>query len=339
MSQDEKFIYNLPQKMLMATVINRPSKINKSPYLADIVIDSGSGASEISIAHSPSLGCGGLICSGVKVYVVESNSKAKDKDSRASLQISGSKASKNVSRYLKSPETQRVSKYILYHIENKEKISPTLEISHSPICAHPNMANTVVRQMLEKKMIVGLEDLTSIKAESSITPLVKIENFNEDCVLDNEKTCRFDFSGILNDPSGCPQYVLIEVKCVPLADYVDVLPKIRSKTLASIPNENRTRLGLKAIFPYGTARKYELVSPRALKHIKNLEAYTLQKGYKTFMIYITMRDDVEAIKISELDVEYRKAVFAAKEHGVNLLGYSIRWNEEKAYVNSKLPVI
>jgi DNA-binding sugar fermentation-stimulating protein len=309
MDDSKNFIYTLPQKMILATVLHRPSKINKSPYLADIIIDSGSGASEISIAHSPSLGCGGLICSGVKVYVVPCESKTKDKN---------------------------VSKYILYHIENKEKISPTLEISHSPICAHPNMANIIVGKMLEKKMIIGLEDLTHIKAETSVTPLVKIENFNEDCVLENEKTCRFDFSGMLNDSSGRSENILIEVKCVPLADYVDVLPKIRTKTLSEIKPENKK---LKAIFPYGTARKYELVSPRALKHIKNLEAYTLQKGYKTFMIYVSMRDDVEAIKISEIDTEYRKAVFAAKQNGVNLLGYSIRWDEEKAYVNSKLPVI
>jgi DNA-binding sugar fermentation-stimulating protein len=306
MSEPQNFIYSLSQKMLMATVINRPSKINKSPYLADIVVDS---TGEISIAHSPSLGCGGLICSGVKVYVVPCESKSKDKN---------------------------VSKYILYHIENKEKISPTLEISHSPICAHPNMANIIVGQMLEKKMIVGLEDLVNIKAEATIEPLVKIENFNEDCVLENEKTCRFDFSGILEKPSGRSENVLIEVKCVPLADYVDVLPKIRNKTLNDIKPEDRK---LKAIFPYGTARKYELVSPRALKHIKNLEAYTTQKGYKTFMIYVSMRDDVEAIKISELDVEYRKAVFEAQKNGVNLLGYSIRWDEEKAYFNSILPVI
>ena len=328
MPQDENFIYKLPQKLLIATVINRPSKINKSPYLADIIIESEDEPSKISIAHSPSLGCGGLICSGVKVYVLPCKSETQkvSKDSRASLQISGSRA----------------SKYVIYHIENKEKISPTLEIIHNPICAHPNMANIIVGQMLQKKMIVGLEDLTHIKSEFSITPLVKIENFNEDCVLENEKTCRFDFFGMLNETEGSEAKlfnVLIEVKCVPLADYVDVLPKIRSKTLSEIKPEDRTRLGLKAIFPYGTSRKYELVSPRALKHIKNLEAYSLTKSYKTFMIYITMRDDVEAIKISELDVEYRKAVFAAKQNGVTLLGYSIRWEEERAYLNKILPII
>ena len=330
MDDSKNFIYSLPQKMLMATVINRPSKINKSPYLADIVIDS---TGEISIAHSPSLGCGGLITSGVKVYVLPCESKTKDK---------------NVLRDLKSPETQRVSKYILYHIQNIEKINTgpvPFEIIHNPICAHPNMANTIVGKMLEKKMIAGLENLTHIKAEATIEPLVKIENFNEDCILENEKTCRFDFSGMFEAEL---LNVLIEVKCVPLADYVDVLPKHRAKTLDSIKPENRK---LNAIFPYGTSRKYELVSPRALKHIKNLEAYSSLeaklpenpenslKSYKTFMIYITMRDDVEAIKISELDVEYRKAVFTAKEHGVNLLGYSIRWENEKAYLNKVLPVI
>jgi hypothetical protein len=36
---------------------------------------------------------------------------------------------------------------------------------------------------------------------------------------------------------------------------------------------------------YGTSRKYELVSPRALKHIKNLEAYSLTKSYKTNYIF------------------------------------------------------
>jgi len=336
---DKNHIYTLPQKMLLATVINRPSKINKSPYLADIVIDS---TGEISIAHSPSLGCGGLICSGVKVYVVKSESKAKDKN---------------------------VSKYIIYHIVNIEKLTFSgdtgsfekinnghvpFEILHSPICAHPNMANTIVAKMLEKKMIAGLEDLSNIKAEASIEPLVKIENFNEDCILENEKTCRFDFSGILNNPVGLEAEllnVLIEVKCVPLADYVDVLPKHRAKTIDSLLPKDKK---LKAIFPYGTSRKYELISPRALKHIKNLEAYSSLKAqtsvhpenpvnslksYKTFMIYITMRDDVEAIKISELDIEYRKAVFTAKEHGVNLLGYSIRWDNEKAYLNKVLPVI
>lgn len=305
MENHKDFIYALPQKMLLATVINRPSKINKSPYLADIVIDS---TGEVSIAHSPSLGCGGLIVSGVKVYVVESESKAKDKN---------------------------VSKYIIYHIVNIEKINNgpvPFEIIHSPICAHPNMANIIVGKMLEKKMIVGLENLTYIKAEAVVEPLIKIdESINEDCKLENEKTCRFDFSGIEGSKN-----ILIEVKCVPLADYVDVLPKIRTKTLNEIKPEDRK---LKAIFPYGTARKYELVSPRALKHILNLQEYTLKKDYKTFMIYITMRDDVEAIKISELDTVYRNAVFEAQRNGVNLLGYSIRWEDEKAFMYKKLPII
>jgi DNA-binding sugar fermentation-stimulating protein len=48
-------------------VINRPSKTNKSPYLADVLINN-----KIYMAHSPSLGLSGLIKPGSIVYL-ESN--------------------------------------------------------------------------------------------------------------------------------------------------------------------------------------------------------------------------------------------------------------------------
>jgi sugar fermentation stimulation protein len=51
-------------KLIKATIINRPSKIIKSPYLADILIDN-----KEYLAHSPSLGCSGLIVSGTNVLV------------------------------------------------------------------------------------------------------------------------------------------------------------------------------------------------------------------------------------------------------------------------------
>lgn len=52
---------------ILAEVINRPSEINKSPYLADVIIND-----IIYVAHSPSLGLSGLIKSG-SVVVLEKN--------------------------------------------------------------------------------------------------------------------------------------------------------------------------------------------------------------------------------------------------------------------------
>ena len=80
-------IYSLPQ-LYKAVVINRPSKTCKSPYLADIQIITPKKInntifnvhSPIVMAHSPSLGCAGLVSKGKIVYVIKNkNEKAKSK--------------------------------------------------------------------------------------------------------------------------------------------------------------------------------------------------------------------------------------------------------------------
>lgn len=58
------------KKPIKAIVINRPSKINKSPYLADILINN-----KEYMAHSPSLGLSGLIVPGATVYVVKNDNE------------------------------------------------------------------------------------------------------------------------------------------------------------------------------------------------------------------------------------------------------------------------
>ncbi len=58
------------KEFIKAEVINRPSKIIKSPYLADIKINNRD-----ALAHSPSLGCKGLIKKGTTVLVSEKDNK------------------------------------------------------------------------------------------------------------------------------------------------------------------------------------------------------------------------------------------------------------------------
>ena len=67
-------------------VINRPSKVCKSPYLADICVYQNSNFNDNEIidnnvmAHCPGLGCGGLIVSGSQILVTEAkNEKSKSK--------------------------------------------------------------------------------------------------------------------------------------------------------------------------------------------------------------------------------------------------------------------
>lgn len=57
--------------MLRGTIVKRPSKHCKSPYVADVVLENG----EEVIAHAPSLGCCGLCKKGSTVYMVPLESK------------------------------------------------------------------------------------------------------------------------------------------------------------------------------------------------------------------------------------------------------------------------
>jgi len=71
-------IYTLPQ-LYKAIVINRPSKTCKSPYIADIKVFQQKTIndkkflvrSDECMAHSPSLGCAGLISSESHVYCIK----------------------------------------------------------------------------------------------------------------------------------------------------------------------------------------------------------------------------------------------------------------------------
>lgn len=61
-------LHTLPGPLVYGTVVSRPSKTNKSPYLADVELDDGKGT--IVMAHTPGLGCGGLVAPSVKVRVL-----------------------------------------------------------------------------------------------------------------------------------------------------------------------------------------------------------------------------------------------------------------------------
>ena len=64
-------LYSLPKALIKATVIARPSKKIKSPYLADINIDG-----KEYLCHSGALGCSGHIIAGSTVWVLEKSPSA-----------------------------------------------------------------------------------------------------------------------------------------------------------------------------------------------------------------------------------------------------------------------
>ena len=127
-------IYNLP-KLYKCLVLARPSKVCKSPYLADVKVfdEDGNVIEENVMAHSPALGCCGLISKDAYVMCTKSESvKAK-------------------------------SKYVIHHVVQKSKES--LESEDSIIGVHPMLANPIVKSLLLQNRIKEFQNIKELKAE------------------------------------------------------------------------------------------------------------------------------------------------------------------------------
>lgn len=130
-------IYTI-SKLYKALVLARPSKVCKSPYLADVKVfdEEGNVIEENVMAHSPALGCCGLISKDAYVMCAKSESvKAK-------------------------------SKYVIHHIVQKSKDSKTE--CNSIIGVNPMLANPIVKALLLNNKIAMFQNITELKPEVTV---------------------------------------------------------------------------------------------------------------------------------------------------------------------------
>jgi sugar fermentation stimulation protein A len=253
-------LYQL-DNLLEATVVARPSKSIKSPYVADIIIGI---TGENALAHTPALGCCGLSDKTSKILVA----KSKSKDSKCDYVVYCS-----------------IVEYV------RETLSSENDRNEIVVGIHPKMAETIVENALKQNCLATLQNVQSYKREQTVIS----------CSLKS----RFDFTGI--DQQGCS--FIMEVKSVPLC----------------LPNGDGTNV---AFFPDGYRKKKgDVVSPRALKHIQELESIKLETSSRCIMCYVIQRSDVVKFQTAVTDPEYKSAVKKAHEHGVEIITLCIDWTK------------
>jgi len=247
-------------------VIDRPSKIIRSPYLADVLVDEDS-----VLCHSPALGCCGLIISEAKVLMTKKDSKTAK------------------------------SKYSVDFVYSGKTL----------VGVNPNYGNVFAKVCILNNYIPEIPILDTLKSEYTINQ------------------SRLDFFGKIGEKK-----YYIEVKCVPLADYVDVNKKERHK----FNNEQFNYNEKIAIFPDGYRKNMsEPVSERALKHAKHLtELKKEDENNVCILIFFIQRSDCKYFQASNLDPIYKKAVKEAYESGVLILPYSVDWIDGTAYLGKQL---
>jgi DNA-binding sugar fermentation-stimulating protein len=193
----------------------------------------------------------------------------------------------------------------------------------------------------EKEIIIGIhpklaEDLTEIALKNNyLSRLQNIKSYKRETAIyvEGKVDSRFDFSGI--DCNGIP--FILEVKNVPLADYEDISAKDRKK----LSFDDRDVDSKVAYFPDGYRKKStDTVSPRALKHIKELTLIKKESKTRCIMCYVIQRTDVNRFQVSIIDPEYRQAVKEATKSGVEIITMVVKWTREgEAYfIRDDLPI-
>lgn len=182
---------------------------------------------------------------------------------------------------------------------------------------NPKLAEDIAKQCLEKNLFQHLT----------------VQSFSSQKTYMNS---RFDYAGI--DHQGC-EFVL-EIKNVPQADYVDVDKKERKNYTKEI---NNAKFNEKiAYFPDGFRKKSkDVISPRALKHIQELELLAKSKSIRAILCFIIQRNDTHTFQTSHIDPIYREAVYNAWKNGVEIKTIQVEWTKEGTcnFLRNDMPIL
>ena len=268
------------------TIVNRPSKTIKSPYVADILLPT---LNTTILGHTASLGCCGLADRGAQILMspVPKTNKKTDKIS---------------------------CEYKVYLAVICERGAEIV------IGMHPKLAENLAESAIKNNLLSRLQNVRGYKRETTIYVPGKVDS-------------RFDFTGI--DGNGVP--FIMEVKNVPLADYEDITAKDRKNKCYDERDVNSKV----AYFPDGYRKKStDTVSPRALKHIRELTLIKRESKTRCIMCYVIQRTDVDCFQPSIIDPEYRAAVKEAVEAGVEIITMVVQWTKdgEAHFVRDDLPI-
>ena len=213
------------------------------------------------------------------------------------------------------------TRYVLLQPSSNEKGKCTHRIMLAEVPLYKNIENTENIYVSTHPRLA--EDV--VKYALSLDLIDHLKGHRTECVKEQITfgTSRFDFAGI--GANGRP--FLLEVKCVPLAEFEDIDARERNKK-----NYNDINvwdpLKKVAYFPDGyRKKKTDVISPRALKHVKELEAISIRGDIDTYLCFVIQRRDVSRFVVSDIDPIYQKAVKRAMTNGVNILTLQCAYDE------------
>ena len=304
-------ILTLP-KLHKAIIKHRPSKLIRSPYVADIYFPSE--PDKLLLGHTPALGCSGLVEVGSVVYVYDTHEEAK---------CQGKKATTKCRYRIVQAEIEDKREYPIEFKKHKTKLR---------VGTAPKLAEQLVSNLLTKNKLEFL-DVEEFKAEvtrgDSRFDFAGKEKDGTKFILEVKNVPLADFEDINSREKK---------KNMKNRKYEDVMEWIWEHKVAYFPDGYRKCSN-------------DPMSERALKHVnglreimedrrrKNSEKLSKSKSRtplnivetRCIMIYVVQRTDVLFFQPSVLDKHFQKAFKKAYEAGVEMYPIMVEWRGNKAY--------
>ena len=299
---DQALLFSLPQDVVIGTFRNRPSKRNRSPYVADVFLES---EQREVIVHVPNLDMGGKCIPGVQLLMKPA------RDKKGSL----------VGKDAVNPK---------YGTPKCEFIAQLLRVDESAlgyepawVGAHPSLGERIAEELVGRNLLGP--DFPAVKSFKREVRNIGGSNMRADFVIEHE------------DPDLPPR--VLEVKTVVDTDYsVSAVPN-RTKCVFTSVKEPYQRTG---IFPWGQGNQKgpdgeKVVSARAIKHVQELTKLATEenkdgsKKYNATVLFVVIRHDAKGFRPNiEACPSFTKYLKEAEEKGVQILAKQVCWGEDKS---------
>ena len=288
------FTLDDPESVL-GTLIQRPSKRNKSPYVADICISSQNNRE--ALVHVPNLDMGGKCIPGTTILCKPA------RDHKGNLV--GPNA---VNAKYGTPKCEYIAQLLLVD-------ESSLSTSYEPtwVGAHPSLGERIAHELIQRGRLFS--NVTCIEREVSVGTEM-----------------RADF--VLTQQDGMKRVVEIKTVVDTDYSSHDTLPN-RTKCVFSSDTLPYRRTALfpwgesKQVGPSGE----KVVSARAIKHVRELTKRQQMEGYSATILFIVIRGDAQAFRPNhEACPSFCKYLKMAEEAGVQILAKRVNWkvNHETA---------
>ena len=308
-TSNEEPLLCLDEDMISGTLLCRPSKRNRSPYVADLLLknDDEDGTEREAIIHVPNLDMGGKCVPGATLFV----KPARDKKGN----LVGPNA---VNPKFGTPKCEFITQLLRVDETNLGYEPPVW------VGAHPSLGEKIAEELIR---------LNKLHPE-----LPKIKNVQREVRNICGADMRADFVISFEDSEKHKPCVL-EVKTVVDTDFAaDRIPADDRKCLFASEAKPYRRAG---IFPWGSCNQKgpsgeKVVSARAIKHLRELTkiAQGKLKGddgtvYQAAVLFVVIRKDAEYFRPNhEACPSFCRYLKDAEEAGVTVLAKRVDWGDE-----------